>query len=39
LRKLGAAPMTMMPAAFDAYVKAEITTIATVVKAAGIQPN
>ncbi len=39
LRKLGAAPMTMTPAAFDAYVKAEIATIATVVKAAGIQPN
>jgi tripartite-type tricarboxylate transporter receptor subunit TctC len=39
LRKLGAAPMTMTPAAFDAYVKAEIATIATVVRAAGIQPN
>jgi tripartite-type tricarboxylate transporter receptor subunit TctC len=39
LRKLGAAPMTMTPAAFDAYVKAEIATIATVIKAAGIQPN
>jgi tripartite-type tricarboxylate transporter receptor subunit TctC len=39
LRKLGAAPMTMTPAAFDAYVRAEIATIATVVKAAGIQPN
>jgi tripartite-type tricarboxylate transporter receptor subunit TctC len=39
LRKLGAAPMTMTSAAFDAYVKAEIATIATVVKAAGIQPN
>jgi tripartite-type tricarboxylate transporter receptor subunit TctC len=39
LRKLGAAPMTMTPPAFDAYVKAEIATIATVVKAAGIAPN
>jgi tripartite-type tricarboxylate transporter receptor subunit TctC len=39
LRKLGAAPMTMTPAEFDAYVKGEIATIATVVKAAGIQPN
>src|SRR5450631_3320313 len=39
LRKLGAAPMTMTPAEFDAYVKGEIATIATVVKASGIQPN
>jgi tripartite-type tricarboxylate transporter receptor subunit TctC len=39
LRKLGAAPMAMTPAEFDAYVKAEIATIAKVVKAAGIQPN
>lgn len=39
LKKLGAAPMAMTPAEFDAYVKAEIATIATVVKAAGIQPN
>jgi tripartite-type tricarboxylate transporter receptor subunit TctC len=29
----------MTPAEFDAYVKGEIATIATVVKAAGIQPN
>jgi tripartite-type tricarboxylate transporter receptor subunit TctC len=39
LRKLGAAPMTMTPPQFDAYVKAEIGTIAKVVKAAGIAPN
>ena len=39
LAKLGAAPMTMTPPEFDAYIKAEIATIATVVKAAGIQPN
>jgi tripartite-type tricarboxylate transporter receptor subunit TctC len=39
LAKLGAAPMTMTPGEFDAYIKAEIATIATVVKAAGIAPN
>jgi tripartite-type tricarboxylate transporter receptor subunit TctC len=39
LAKLGAAPMTMTPPEFDAYIKAEIATIATVVKAAGIAPN
>jgi len=39
LRKLGAAPVMMMPPEFDAYVKAEIGTIAKVVKAAGIAPN
>ena len=39
LRKLGAAPMTMTPPEFDAYVKTEIGTIAKVVKAAGIAPN
>jgi tripartite-type tricarboxylate transporter receptor subunit TctC len=39
LAKLGAAPMTMTPGEFDAYIKAEIATIATVVKAAGITPN
>ena len=39
LRKLGAAPMSMTPPEFDAYVKTEIGTIAKVVKAAGIAPN
>jgi tripartite-type tricarboxylate transporter receptor subunit TctC len=39
LKKLGAAPMKMTPTEFDAYIKAEIATIAKVVKAAGIQPN
>jgi tripartite-type tricarboxylate transporter receptor subunit TctC len=39
LKALGAAPMNMTPTEFDAYVKAEIATIAKVVKAAGIQPN
>jgi tripartite-type tricarboxylate transporter receptor subunit TctC len=39
LKKLGASTMAMSPTEFDAYVKAEIGTIATVVKAAGIQPN
>jgi tripartite-type tricarboxylate transporter receptor subunit TctC len=39
LKALGASPMSMTPTEFDAYVKAEIATIAKVVKAAGIQPN
>jgi tripartite-type tricarboxylate transporter receptor subunit TctC len=39
LKALGAAPMAMTPTEFDAYVKAEIATIAKVVKSAGIQPN
>ena len=39
LKALGASPMAMTPTEFDAYVKAEIATIAKVVKAAGIQPN
>ena len=39
LKGLGASPMPMTPTEFDAYVKAEIATIAKVVKAAGIQPN
>jgi tripartite-type tricarboxylate transporter receptor subunit TctC len=39
LKALGAAPMAMAPTEFDAYVKAEIATIAKVVKAAGIQSN
>jgi tripartite-type tricarboxylate transporter receptor subunit TctC len=39
LKALGASPMSMTPTEFDAYIKAEIATIAKVVKAAGIQPN
>ena len=39
LKALGAAPMAMTPTEFDAYIKAEIATIAKVVKAAGIAPN
>jgi tripartite-type tricarboxylate transporter receptor subunit TctC len=39
LKALGAASMAMTPTEFDAYVKAEIATIAKVVKAAGIAPN
>jgi tripartite-type tricarboxylate transporter receptor subunit TctC len=38
LRKLGADPMEMTPAQFDAFVRAEIETNAALVKAAGIQP-
>jgi len=36
---LGAEPMRMTPAEFDAYVEQEIKTIAVVAKAAGITPN
>ena len=39
LKALGASSMSMTPTEFDAYVKAEIATIAKVVKAAGIAPN
>src|SRR5215471_8752928 len=39
LRKLGAEPMEMTPAQFDAFVRAEIEANAALVKAAGIQPN
>jgi len=39
LGKLGADPMEMMPAAFDAFVRNEIGVVAGIVKAAGIQPN
>jgi tripartite-type tricarboxylate transporter receptor subunit TctC len=39
LKALGASPMAMTPTELDAYVKAEIATIAKVVKAAGIAPN
>ncbi len=39
LTKLGAEPMEMTPAQFDAFVRAEIKVNAALVKAAGIQPN
>ena len=39
LGKLGADPMQMTPAAFDAFVRNEIGVVAGIVKAAGIQPN
>jgi tripartite-type tricarboxylate transporter receptor subunit TctC len=39
LKKLGAEPMEMAPAQFDAFVRAEIAVNAALVKAAGIQPN
>jgi tripartite-type tricarboxylate transporter receptor subunit TctC len=39
IHKMAAEPMIMQPEEFDRYIKAEIETIAAVVKAAGIQPN
>ncbi len=39
VKKLGAGPMVLSPAQFDAFVKAEIASNAEVIKAAGIQPN
>jgi tripartite-type tricarboxylate transporter receptor subunit TctC len=39
LSKLGADPMTMTPAAFDAFVKKEIDLNADLVKAAGVKVN
>jgi tripartite-type tricarboxylate transporter receptor subunit TctC len=39
MNKMAAEPMIMKPEEFDRYIKAEIETIAAVVKAAGIQPN
>jgi len=39
LRALGAVPMPMSPEQFDAYIRAELVSIAAIVKAAGIQPN
>ena len=39
LKKLGADPMEMTPARFDAFVRTEIGVNAALVKAAGIQPN
>jgi tripartite-type tricarboxylate transporter receptor subunit TctC len=38
-QKLGADPMVLAPAQFDAFVKAEIATNAALVQAAGIKPN
>ena len=38
-RTLGANPMPMTPAEFDAYIKAELASIAEIVKAAGIKAN
>jgi tripartite-type tricarboxylate transporter receptor subunit TctC len=39
LATLGVEAMPMTPAAFDAYVKAELTRYATFAKAAGLKPN
>jgi tripartite-type tricarboxylate transporter receptor subunit TctC len=39
LKTLGADPMEMTPAQFDAFVRNEIGVVAGIVKAAGIQPN
>jgi tripartite-type tricarboxylate transporter receptor subunit TctC len=39
LASLGAEPMPMTPAEFDAYLRGEIRDVATIVKAAGIKPN
>jgi tripartite-type tricarboxylate transporter receptor subunit TctC len=39
MAKIGAEPMLMTPAEFDAYIKAEIATNAALVKAAGIKVN
>jgi tripartite-type tricarboxylate transporter receptor subunit TctC len=39
MNRMAAEPMIMKPEEFDQYIKAEIETIAAVVKAAGIQPN
>jgi tripartite-type tricarboxylate transporter receptor subunit TctC len=39
MKKTAAEPMIMQPEEFDRYIKAEIDSIAVVVKAAGIQPN
>ncbi len=39
LAKLGAEPMLMKPAEFDAYIRKEITSNAALVKAAGVTTN
>ena len=39
LAVLGAEPMPMAPAAFDAFIRAEVARMAEIVKAAGIKPQ
>ena len=39
IKKLGADPMPLQPAEYDAYVKAEIEANAKIIKAAGIAPH
>jgi tripartite-type tricarboxylate transporter receptor subunit TctC len=39
LKKLGANPMPLKPAEFETFIRAEIQTNATLIKAAGITPN
>lgn len=39
VKKLGADPMPFKPAEFDAFVRAEIDSNATLIRAAGIAPN
>ena len=39
LAKLGAEPMLMKPAEFDAYIRKEIASNAALVKAAGVTTN
>jgi tripartite-type tricarboxylate transporter receptor subunit TctC len=39
VKKLGADPMPLKPAEFDAFVRAEIDSNATLIRAAGIAPN
>jgi tripartite-type tricarboxylate transporter receptor subunit TctC len=38
-KALGAVPMPISPEQFDAYIRAELVSIADIVKAAGIKPN
>ena len=39
VKQLGADPMPMKPTEFEAFLKAETASNATLVKAAGIKPN
>jgi len=39
LKKLGANPMPLKPAEFEAFIRAEIESNAKLIKAAGIAPN
>jgi tripartite-type tricarboxylate transporter receptor subunit TctC len=39
LKKLGANPMPLKPAEFEAFIRAEIESNAKLIKAAGITPN